>query len=594
MDHNSGSEEKLNNKNLDLNNIADLKHLLLNKYQNIIGTCCENNLSIEDIVESVVHYYESIISCMPGNVYWLDKNGVALGCNKNVLKMFGFKSIVDFKGLTFKEMGKLGGWSQSAIISFEKDTLDVINTRKARLNIEEPVIPDGDGKLISFLTSRVPLFDHVGSVIAVVGISIDISDRKNMEEVLKEAKEKAEAANKAKTAFLENISHDIRTPLSGIVGFAELLNSDNNKESIKEFTEGLVQSSRELLRFLNEVIESINVASGEIPLLKKTFNLQTKIFDVISLHKAKAFEKGLNLDFVFDKDIPKYVVGDPVRIYRIVLELIGNALKFTKQGYVRVCAKLAKKNEFKIIVKIEIEDTGPGIPKEKQQEIFIRFKRLIPSYDGVYNGSGLGLFIAKQFIDDLEGEIHVESYPGKGTKFICLIPMRGSLSDESFGDDECVVDHALFNETLVNLPLQTSVDIKQRNHILVVEDHVPTSIVIKNMLNSFGFSVDVAPDGQTAIDFFKNNHYVLILMDIGLPDINGYEVTKKIRLYETPSKNAVPIVALTAHVSIEEKQQCLEASMNAVFTKPLFKDKIIDIVDTFVPDHFIKKEASVI
>ena len=135
------------------------------------------------------------------------------------------------------------------------------------------------------------MFDHVGSVIAVVGISIDISDRKNMEEVLKEAKEKAEAANKAKTAFLENISHDIRTPLSGIVGFAELLNSDNNKESIKEFTEGLVQSSRELLRFLNEVIESINVASGEIPLLKKTFNLQTKLFDVISLHRAKPLKK---------------------------------------------------------------------------------------------------------------------------------------------------------------------------------------------------------------------------------------------------------------------------------------------------------------
>ena len=579
------SKKTLNNDTLELNNINDLKHLLLNKYQNIIGTYDENNLSIEKIVENIVYYYESIISCMPGNVYWLDKHGTALGCNKNVLKMFGINSIGEFKGLTFEEMGKVGNWSPEALQLLEKNTLEITNTGKSKLNIEEPAIPDSNGKLIYFLTSRVPLFDHNGSVIAMVGISIDITDRKNMEKALKEAKDKAEAADKAKTAFLENMSHDIRTPLSGIIGFAELLNSENNKERINEFSEGLVQSSKELLRFLNEVIESINVASGQIPLLKKTFDLQTKLSDVINLHKAKAFEKRLNLDFVFDKDIPKYVVGDPIRIYRIVLELIGNALKFTNQGYVKVCAKLAKKNEFKIVVRIEIEDTGPGIPTEKQQELFVRFKRLIPSYNGVYSGSGLGLFIAKQFIDDLEGEIYIESYPGKGTKFICLIPMRGSLSDEYFEEDERMVDYSLFNNSPINLPQEKSISLIQKSRVLIVEDHAPTSMVVKNMLNGFGCDVDIAKDGQTAIDFFKNNNYALILMDIGLPDINGYEVSKQIRIREMPFEHKVPIVALTAHLSKEERQQCLEASMNAVFTKPLFKDKIIDILDVFVPEY---------
>ena len=360
------------------------------------------------------------------------------------------------------------------------------------------------------------------------------------------------------------------------------------KEALKNYKHSYPGKAVKNIKSLQsnlKVIESINVASGQIPLLKKTFDLQTKLSDVINLHKAKAFEKRLNLDFVFDKDIPKYVVGDPIRIYRIVLELIGNALKFTNQGYVKVCAKLAKKNEFKIVVRIEIEDTGPGIPTEKQQELFVRFKRLIPSYNGVYSGSGLGLFIAKQFIDDLEGEIYIESYPGKGTKFICLIPMRGSLSDEYFEEDERMVDYSLFNNSPINLPQEKSISLIQKSRVLIVEDHAPTSMVVKNMLNGFGCDVDIAKDGQTAIDFFKNNNYALILMDIGLPDINGYEVSKQIRIREMPFEHKVPIVALTAHLSKEERQQCLEASMNAVFTKPLFKDKIIDILDVFVPEY---------
>ena len=587
------SKKILLNKPVELNKTNGLKNLLLNKYQNIIGTYDKENLSIEEIVEYVVNYYESIIFCMPGNVYWLDNHGTALGCNKNVLKMFGLNSLTQFKGLTFEEMGKIGSWSLEATQSFKKDTLEVTYTGKAKLNIEEPIIPNSNGKLIHFLTSRVPLFDHIGSVIAIVGISIDITERKNMEKALQDAKEKADAANNAKTEFLKNMRHDIRTPLSGIVGFAELLNTENNKEKIKEFTNGLVQSSKELLRFLNEVLESINIASGEIPLLKQTFNLKHKLADVIKLYKPKAFEKRLNLDFIFDESIPKYVIGDSVRIYRIVLELVGNALKFTQIGHVKVYAKLVKQRESKIIIKLEIEDTGPGIPEEKKQELFIRFKRLIPSYGGVYKGSGLGLFIAKQFIDDLEGEIYIENNANKGTKFICLIPMRGSLIDESFVEEMLIVDHVFFDNDTINLPQQNSVMSKRESRILIVEDQLQSSIVVKTILNNFGCNVDVAKDGQTAIDFFKNNSYDLILMDIGLPDINGYEVTKQIRLYEKSFNTRVPIVALTAHFSEEEKQRCLEASMNAIFIKPLLKEKMIDILTAFVPEYLIKEEISI-
>lgn len=586
-------DEQLMLDNFELeNNVYALKVFLLNKYKHIIDPSNRENenLSISDIIERIVHYYESIIFCMPGNVYWIDNKCVSVGCNKNVLDMFGFEAMSEFKGLTFEEMGKLGHWSPEAMISFKQDTMDVVRTGQAKLNIEEPIIPHNKGNLIYFLSSRVPLFDHTGHVIAVVGISIDITSRKQMEQSLKEAKEKAEIANKSKTEFLKNMRHDIRTPLSGIVGFAELLHSENNKEKIKRYTTHLVQSSKQLLKFLNEVLESINFSSGEMPLLREIFNLKSRICEVINIHRVKALEKGLSLYAIFDEMIPNYVIGDPMRIYRIVLELVGNALKFTKQGYVKVSLKLEKLDEFKIVIRIDIEDTGTGIPVEKQQELFERFNKLTVSYQNVYKGSGLGLFIVKQFVNDLDGSIYIESNNVNGTKFICLLPMQSVLTDEDFKETSNIVDRALFSEAPINLLSKKSTVPKQTVRVLVVEDQLQSSLVVQEIINCFGCSVDVADDGHKAIYLFQNNKYDLVLMDIGLPDIDGYEVTKRIRLYEQSSNSRVPIVALTAHFCIEEQQKCLESSMNAIFTKPLFKKTMIEIFQHFVPEFVIKQD----
>jgi two-component system aerobic respiration control sensor histidine kinase ArcB len=430
-----------------MNNNSEFNRLMLDmiekmslQYNNIIGE--DKNLSIEKIVGSIINYYESIIGCMPGNVYWLDKNGVALGCNKNVLQMFGLSTLKEFKGLTFDEMGRMGHWLPEATQSFTLDTLDVIKTGKAKLNVEEPPIPQHNGEPVYFLTSRVPLFDESGTVMGVVGISVDITKQKETEKKLISAKEKAEIANKAKTEFLENMRHDIRTPLSGIVGISTLLQRETNKDKVQEFTTKLIEASNELLRFLNEILESINVASGEIPLLKKRFNLKAILSNTIKLNQPKALEKALNLQISIDDAIPNYLMGDPVRIYRIVHELLVNSLKFTKSGSITVSAELYKKEEKNIIIKIIVEDTGPGIPPEKQQDLFVRFKRLTPSYQGIYKGTGLGLAIVKQFVDDLQGEIYVDSHPNKGTKFICVVPIKIALLDEPLEDET-----SFFNES---------------------------------------------------------------------------------------------------------------------------------------------------
>lgn len=571
-----------------MNNIQDsvdkLKHItnmVSLKYTNILGK--KQKPSIEKIIESIIHYYENIIACMPGNVYWLDNNGVGIGCNKNVLQMFGLQSLDDFKGLTFEEMGKIGGWLPETTESFKRDSLEVIRTGQAKLNIEEPPIQDQNGQDIYFLTSRVPLFDESGSTIGIVGISVDITERKKMEASIHEERENAINANYAKTEFLENMRHDIRTPLSSIVGFAELLREEKEYNKIHQYTQQLAEASKELLRFLNEVLESINVSSGEIPLLKKKFNLKTVLKNVIKLHRPMAEEKQLALEYIFDDNIPKYLIGDPIRIYRILLELLVNALKFTQEGHVKIATKLAQIKGRDMVIQIEVEDTGPGVPMDKQQELFLRFKRLTPSFEGIYKGAGLGLSIAKQFIDDLEGEIHYDK-KHTGAKFVCLIPVRQALLENTLGAD---TDTAIQSQFLKDQPEKIGSKLNkiatEKPHILVVEDQPLAANVVQELLIKLDCSVDIAVNGEVAIKQAKNNNYNLILMDIGLPDIDGYEVSRQIRLNESVQR--VPIIGLTAHLDAKKKQEGLNAGMNLVLTKPLLQEAAINLLRDFIPDY---------
>ena len=244
------------------------------------------------------------------------------------------------------------------------------------------------------------------------------------------SRKKAEAANKAKTDFLENMRHDIRTALTGIVGLSELLTTETDIQTVHVFSRELVKSSHELLRFLNEILESIQVSSGDIQLLNQPLCLRDILKSVLNLHQPMAIQKQLTLALEIDNAIPNCLLGDPVRIYRITLELLANALKFTPTGSVNIFAALVKQEGQTAIVKILIQDTGIGIAQDKQSELFIRFNRLTPSYEGIYKGMGLGLSIVKQFVEDLKGEIYVESHLNEGSQFVFILPLKVSLLEE--------------------------------------------------------------------------------------------------------------------------------------------------------------------
>lgn len=444
--------------------------------------------------------------------------------------------------------------------------------------------PDGEVRWI--IDQGFPIYNSDGVCCGVTGVAVDVTKDKLAEEELRKEKEKAEAANKAKTEFLENMRHDIRTPLIGITGFAEIIKKESTDLKIKEYVDNLVASSSSLLNLLNEVLEAIAVSSGEIPLLKKKFTLEKKLNDVILLYQAKAAHKNIALSLYYDPAIPTYLLGDSTRIHRVILELVSNALNFTHKGHIKVSAQLAENNAHDVVIKIMVEDTGVGIPAEKQQEIYVQFKRLTPSYEGIYKGFGLGLSIAKQFIEDMNGELYVESQVGVGSTFTFIVPLKKPLLDEALGSEEHMPvsnGHSFISSVAPSILEQTAeITTGYKSRILLVEDSALAAKVVINKLSAMDCAVDLAENGKQGVALAEKKQYDLIFMDIGLPDIDGYEVTRRIRLSEL-RKAHVPIIALSAHTGEDNKKKCMDVGMNAVLTKPLQEDQARDILNSFIP-----------
>ncbi|KTD53031.1 response regulator [Legionella quateirensis] len=529
--------------------------------------------------EALKSYINTIINTLPGAIYWKDTEGRYLGCNQFVAHMAGFERPEQILGKTdfdlcWKEFAS--DWRNFDLkVMYENQTFK-----------KEEIARLADGRLITEITIKSPLYNEQNEIVGIIGTSMDITEQKTLEQELIVARKKAEEASQAKTEFLENMRHDIRTPLTGIIGFADILQMESDKPQIKEYADNLVASSHALLGFLDEVLEAIRVSSGEIPKMKKKFNIKKTLQDLIELNRAKAAQKKLQLTLQFDETIPTFLIGDKVRIHRIALELIANALNFTDLGYVTLSVLLAKSSEREIILKLIVEDSGIGIPKEKQQDIYLQFKRLTPSYQGIYKGAGLGLSVVKQFIDDLGGEIYVESEIRKGTRFTCIIPLQKPLIDDDIGIDEeweNTIDkpyEITFAKEVRPMQIETNT---QKHRVLIVEDNLIAQTVAKSILTKLNCETEIAETGKSAVELWKKQHYDLIFMDIGLPDLDGYEVTHLIRVQEIVKKTHTPIIALTAHAGDDNKKRCIDAGMNAVLSKPLSVISCTDILDAFIP-----------
>ncbi len=365
--------------------------------------------SNEQPPHDVTEQLKDLLDPITVHYWWKDKNGKYLGCNKNVINLLGLKSQDEIIGKTDYEMI----WHKAADTLTYHDQL-VMDSEKTHTREEKVTIEDG--KVLTFLVSKAPYRDKNGEIIGTIGASLDITMLKQADQV--------------KTEFIKNMEHDIRTPFNGIWGIANILWEQETDSVKKEYLGDITHCAKELLDYCNTILDFSKVESDSFPVIEKKFNLRKLIESVLKIETPAAKNKNLTLTHNLSENLPPVIIGDYYRLCRVIINLLGNAIKFTKKGFVSLTVSMIKQTNKVALIRFIIEDTGEGIPSEAQHYIFEKFSRLSPSNKGLYKGSGLGLKIVKQFIQEMDGEIDLNSSVGNGAKFICTIPFTIPLTDD--------------------------------------------------------------------------------------------------------------------------------------------------------------------
>ncbi|MGZ4057076.1 MAG: ATP-binding protein [Bacteroidia bacterium] len=458
------------------------------------------------------------------------------------------------------------------------------------------------GKLTDVLFNGSIYKDNSGKVLGVVIVARDITDQKRIATELLEAKVFAELATKiaedakskaekatliaeeatrvaevavhAKQQFLSNMSHEIRTPMNAIIGFTKVLLKTEMTSKQMEYLDAIKVSGQALTVLINDILDLAKVDSGKMTFEQIPFKMETSLSAMLHLFEPKIQEKNLELVKIYDKNIPEVLIGDPVRLHQIILNLVSNAVKFTSKGKITVSVNVLTEDPDSVTLEFAVSDTGIGISEEKIETVFEVFQQASSGTSRLYGGTGLGLAIVKQLVEPQGGSINVKSKLEEGTTFSFILSFqkteRKALTD---------LDSVKLDPDIKNI------------RVLVVEDIALNQLLMKTILNEFGFEFDVAANGKIAIEKIQNNTYDLILMDLQMPEMNGFEATEYIR---NKMNSKIPIIALTADVTTVDLAKCRSVGMNDYLSKPvddrLLYNKIVEFVKN--PGYEINKETT--
>jgi signal transduction histidine kinase/DNA-binding NarL/FixJ family response regulator len=416
------------------------------------------------------------------------------------------------------------------------------------------ICPDGEVKMVKTFSQL--KFDSNGNLVGLLGSLIDITEQKKSEDELIEAKQLAEESVLIKEKFMANLGHEMRTPLNGVLGMSRLLQKTQLSQTQKKYINVLNSTAENLLVIINDLLDVAKIESGTLSFDKVTFDITQVADTAVQIKMLVAEEKGLMLKHILSSNSSIKVISDPYRVNQVLLNLIGNAIKFTNEGEIVVSQSIIKQSEDKIWVQFSVKDTGIGIEENQYSKIFNSFTQINPNNQKVTEGVGLGLSIVKSIVEQMGGEIKVESVVGKGSEFFVILPFELSIGEEQ--------EKADASERLMMTTLR----------VLLAEDNLVNQFILQAMLQDWGFNVDVAENGEDAFILFKNNNYEIVLMDIQMPVLDGLATTDLIRNYKDEKKSKVPIIALTANPSKQFQKKFLNAGMNDVVVKP-FKEDIL-------------------
>ncbi len=500
----------------------------------------------------------SMINTIPDLIFFKNRDNIYIGCNQAFCEFNG-KTVDEIIGR--KDINIFN--NEEALHYYETDKKIMETNQLYRMESWEINIK---GERVLLDTLKVPYTDENGKPLGIVGICHDITDRYKTEIDLKNAKEKAEESDRLKSSFLANMSHEIRTPMNAIIGFSDLLvDPDTEDDEREELVTHINNNCNTLLHLIDDIIDLAKIEANELTVFIKDTDINHTIqalHEIFNETKKKIGKQ--NVDIVLDKDCLQdefYLKTDPYRLRQIITNLTDNALKYTETGSVSIGYKILNDLD---LVEFYVKDTGIGIPKDKQSEIFQRFNKIETDKSKLYRGTGLGLTITQNLIERLGGTIRVESEPDKGSTFYFTLPLE--LAETS--EDESITKYVIANHK----------SWKDKT-ILIAEDEESNYKFLEMFLTNKGINLLHAENGYEAIEICRGNEHIdLILMDIKMPGMNGLEATSRIKKL----RPEIPIIIQTAYAMQNDEKESMEAGCDDYIAKPIKKERLISLLEKWI------------